>query len=157
MGRMRGWAERLSSKLGIAVVILLVVTGCWPNDEKKGWGEWEGTYFAGQELGRSAGGSYMFLEFKLNIQKKDGQWSCEYSEDGWQTMVRVNCSVETSSNIGELIFESYADDDLYSSERYKKGHMFATMIRKSDDVILVRFSGTEDRTNTFEFEKGSVD
>ena len=80
--------------------------------------DWQGLYTFGEVGGKNTG---MVIDYSLNIYQKDGVLVAEIDADGFQTQMRISCTVKTLGNKIQLFFNRYRESNLF--EIYKPGEL----------------------------------
>lgn len=91
---------------------------------------WAGTYEYGANLGRTSGGTVVFIEYTIEISSGNGELGAVISASGYQTDDEVRCDTKTEGKRINLYFNSYPDGgtaNQYGVALYKKGELLLTL------------------------------
>lgn len=89
--------------------------------------DWEGTYLYLHSTNFDP-----FFKCQLLIFKQENEYLGEFSVDGWQTMIRLSCSMKEDIN---SIFVFYKED--------KINNMFPSLYEKNDLLLKINFNDSD--------------
>jgi len=90
---------------------------------------WNGSYYFGEDGGRNAGGTRIFIEHELKIFDGDNEIAATLESNGYQTSSDLICSAKVEGTKLMLYFQSYGEDNMF--ERYTPGDLLLTLERKT--------------------------
>lgn len=94
--------------------------------------KWEGIYKSVINQGRTVGGSAVITELRLSLVDKNGELDCAYSEDGYQTLIRVLCTAEATDQSVKITFRKWAEVSSPTFETVS-GKPFLILSKKKKD------------------------
>lgn len=95
------------------------------SEETESNSNFAGKYNFEESLGETNGGTPIFYNHVVTISKDNGEYKAEYAVDGYQTAVRLECSViekKSKANVSilELNFEKFGELHLFKNpDAYK--------------------------------------
>lgn len=100
----------------LRLLILILSAGvhsaiCLAGDTKS---DWYGQYDYSAEGGHTAGGSPIWMDITLIVDKQGSKDICQISADGYQTYDRLLCTVMIGKGRLDLQFKSYEDGAILS-------------------------------------------
>lgn len=90
---------------------------------------WVGTYEFGEDGGRNAGGTAIFIMHQLEIKETANGLMATLQSNGYQTSKDLICTAKASGNKLSIYFESYGEDNVF--ETYEQGDLLLTLERKT--------------------------
>lgn len=84
--------------------------------------KWDGEYTFDTELGKTVGGSSILMVYTIFIGSGEKQ-TCKIAVDGFQTMQRLTCNMESSGESATLSFKGFENGSLlndYGIEVYNE-------------------------------------
>lgn len=102
--------------------------------------------------GKTVGGSPILLQAIFIITNKNGRLACLYTEDGFQTMVRIEGNVVVSNNTAKIYFKKWGKENIFPDKGYRTGDLINTMT-KTNGQYIVKYFKDEFKTNKYIFEK----
>ena len=88
---------------------------------------WVGDYSFGEDGGKTAGGSAIFVVHSLGIRKEAGTLVAEITSQGYQTSRHVTGTVKVTGNVARIYFKSYGEGNMY--QPYREGDLLLTLKR----------------------------
>lgn len=105
---------------------------------------WNGTYEYGENGGKTAGGSVIFIQHDITVDTDNGKLSAFISSQGYQTSKALNCTAQIVGNRLKIYFNSYGEGNMF--EPYQKGDLLLTLERRrvrGRDTILTYWNKFE--------------
>lgn len=115
--------------------------------------DWSGNYTGYKDEGTNAGGTPVFYSYFLSVKKGVSDYSAEYSEDGYQTMVRIEAKLVREKDSARLIFLKWGEENTLSYQGYKSGDVIMRIKKKKNGKYEVRYLKDEFKKDPIEFEK----
>jgi hypothetical protein len=91
---------------------------------------WQGVYRFGEVGGKNTG---MVIDYLITVYQKDGILVADLDGDGFQTLLRISCTVKATEHKLGLFFKSYRPDNLF--EIYKPDEHLLSLERKNGKVL----------------------
>jgi hypothetical protein len=88
---------------------------------------WLGDYSFGEDGGKTAGGSAIFVVHSLGIRKAGGTLVAEITSQGYQTSRHVIGTVKVMGSVARIYFKSYGEGNMY--QPYQEGDLLLTLKR----------------------------
>jgi hypothetical protein len=88
---------------------------------------WVGDYIFGEDGGKTAGGSAIFVVHSLAIHREAGALVAEITSQGYQTSRHVVGVVKVTGNVARIYFKSYGEGNMY--QPYQEGDLLLTLKR----------------------------
>jgi len=106
----------------LVVTFLLALTAAAQN-------VWKGSYYFGEDGGKTAGGTGIFIEHQLKIFDGDNEIAATIESNGFQTSANLVCTAKIEGAKIMLYFQSYGEDNMF--EKYQPGDLLLTLERKT--------------------------
>ena len=106
----------------LVVIFLFALTAAAQND-------WRGTYVFGEDGGKTAGGTGIYIEHELKIFDGDNEIAASIESNGFQTSANLVCTAKVVGAKIMFYFQSYGEDNMF--EKYKPGDLLLTLERKT--------------------------
>ena len=106
----------------LVVFFLLALNAAAQND-------WKGSYYFGEDGGKNAGGTKMFIEHTLEIFDGDNEIAATLQSNGYQTSADLVCTAKVQGAKLMLYFQSYGENNMF--EKYQPGDLLLTLEKKS--------------------------
>jgi hypothetical protein len=90
---------------------------------------WVGDYIFGENGGKTAGGTGIFITHSLGIHREAGALVAEIISQGYQTSRHLVGVVKVTGNTARIYFKSYGEDNLFRP--YREGDLLLTLKRVS--------------------------
>jgi uncharacterized protein DUF5991 len=113
-----------SSKIFISGIFLLLFALA-ANAQK----EWLGSYVFDEDGGRTAGGTAIFIEHRIDISEADDGLIAMVQSNGYQTSKDLICTTKTEGAKLLIYFDSYGENNVL--EPFEKGDLLLTLERKT--------------------------
>jgi hypothetical protein len=91
--------------------------------------DWKGSYYFGEDGGKNAGGTKMFIEHTLEIFDGDNEIAATLQSNGYQTSADLVCTAKIDGSKLMLYFQSYGENNMF--EKYQPGDLLLTLEKKS--------------------------
>ena len=91
--------------------------------------EWKGSYYFGEDGGKTAGGTGIFIEHQLKIFDGDNEIAASIESNGFQTSANLVCTAKVEGAKIMLYFQSYGEDNMF--EKYRPGDLLLTLEKKT--------------------------
>jgi hypothetical protein len=104
------------------VLLILALNAAAQND-------WKGSYYFGEDGGKNAGGTKMFIEHTLEIFDGDNEIAATLQSNGYQTSADLVCTAKVQGAKLMLYFQSYGENNMF--EKYQPGDLLLTLEKKS--------------------------
>ena len=91
--------------------------------------DWKGSYYFGEDGGKNAGGTKMFIEHTLEIFDGDNEIAATLQSNGYQTSADLVCTAKVQGAKLMLYFQSYGENNMF--EKYQPGDLLLTLEKKS--------------------------
>ena len=91
--------------------------------------DWKGSYYFGEDGGKTAGGTGIFIEHDLKIFDGDNELAASIESSGFQTSANLVCTAKVEGAKIMLYFQSYGEDNMF--EKYQPGDLLLTLERKT--------------------------
>lgn len=103
--------------------------------------EWKGSYSFGEDGGKNAGGTTIYIFHELEIFDGDGEIAATLQSNGYQTSSNLVGTAKIEGAKLMLYFQSYGEDNMF--EPYKPGDLLLTLERKtiSGKVTILTYWG----------------
>ena len=88
---------------------------------------WAGKYEYGENAGRNAGGTVIFIHHEITIEKNGDKLSAFITSQGYQTSKALKCTAKVVGNKLQIYFEDYGTDNIY--EPFEPGDLLLTLER----------------------------
>jgi hypothetical protein len=101
---------------------------------------WVGNYVFGEDGGKTAGGTAIFITHELTVMDGDDGLAATLQANGYQTSKDLICTAKGDATKLEIYFDSYGESNVFES--YKKGDLLLTLERKKikgKDVIVTNW------------------
>ena len=98
---------------------------------------WNGSYYFGEDGGKNAGGTKIFISHELEIFDGDNEIAATLQSNGYQTSADLVCTAKVEGTKLMIYFQSYGENNMF--ERYAPGDLLLTLERrtvKGKPVIL---------------------
>lgn len=116
--------------------------------------DWSGKYNGSKDDGINAGGTPIFYAYAIHIKRTGKKYTVEYSEDGYQTMTRIQAElIPDKGSSAKIIFLSWGEENSTSYQNYKKGDVIMNMKRKKNGVYEVKYLNDEFKKQPIQFIK----
>lgn len=105
---------------------------------------WLGDYTFGEDGGRTAGGTPIFVVHSLGIRREADTLVAEIVSNGYQTSRHLVGTVKVTGNTARIYFKSYGEDNMY--EPYGAGDLLLTLkrvVQKGKTRILTYWNAFE--------------
>lgn len=89
---------------------------------------WVGAYEFGEDGGKNAGGTVIFIMHQLEIKETENGLMASLQSNGYQTSKDLICTAKASGNKLSIYFESYGENNVF--ETYEPGDLLFTLERK---------------------------
>lgn len=109
---------------------------------------WEGVYAFGEDGGRTAGGSAIYVYHTIRIYRTGDAWLAEIESNGFQTARQLTCDVKLDERRARLYFKSYGETNVFKP--YTEGQLLLTLERARRNrrsVILTRWGAFQPAVN----------
>ena len=114
--------------------------------------DWSGKYNGSKDEGTNAGGTPIFYAYAIHIKKTGRKYSVEYSEDGYQTMTRIQGElIPEKEGSAKIIFLGWGEENSTSYQNYRKGDVIMRIKRKKNGVCEVRYQNDEFKKEPVQF------
>lgn len=90
---------------------------------------WVGNYTFGEDGGKNAGGTVIFISHELNVMETDDGLIATLQSNGYQTSKDLNCKAKVVGSKLELYFQSYGENNIFES--YEPGDLLLTFEKKT--------------------------
>ncbi len=103
---------------------------------------WNGKYHYGVVIGKTVGGSNMYLSHTLYINQSDRKNGCEFEIVGFQTDEQFICSLQEKDNTLKIVFKSFLDGETvnsYGNEVYKVNEIFFSLQLISKNKLITKW------------------
>src|SRR5690349_2139907 len=107
----------------IGVVILILALSAAAQTQ------WKGSYYFGEDGGKNAGGSKIFIEHTLEIFDGDNEIAATLQSNGYQTSADLSCTAKVEGSKLMLYFQSYGENNMF--EKYSPGDLLLTLESKT--------------------------
>ena len=103
--------------------------------------EWLGSYFFGENGGKTAGGTSILVTHEMDIVESDDGLIATIQSTGYQTSKDLICTTKTDGAKLLIYFDSYGENNVF--EPYEKGDLLLTLERKTvrDKTEILTFWG----------------
>ena len=105
-----------------------------------GQSPWAGVYEFGEDGGRNAGGSRIFISHQLEIMDGGDGLTATIQANGYQTSKDLLCTAKAEGTKLMIYFDSYGENNVFES--YEKGDLLLTLEWKKlrgKDVIVTNW------------------
>ncbi|HVE57186.1 MAG TPA: DUF5991 domain-containing protein [Pyrinomonadaceae bacterium] len=92
--------------------------------------EWLGTYVFEEDGGKTAGGTAIFIEHRIDINESDDGLLAAIESDGYQTARELVGTTRIEGGKLLIFFNSYGENNIL--EPYKKGDLLLTLERRTE-------------------------
>jgi hypothetical protein len=113
------------TKLASIVVVFLILA-----QRVAAQTDWKGSYYFGEDGGKTAGGTGIFIEHRLEIFDGDNELAATLQSNGYQTSADLICTAKVDAAKLMIYFQSYGEDNMF--EKYKPGDLLLTLERKTE-------------------------
>lgn len=110
----------------ISLVILFSMLLCFAVNAQ---GEWLGSYEFGEDGGKTAGGTAIFISHQIDILESDDGLIAMIRSNGYQTSKDLIANTKIEGSKISFYFESYGEDNVF--ENYEKGDLLFSLERKT--------------------------
>ena len=91
--------------------------------------DWVGAYEFGEDGGKNAGGTVMFVSHEMEIRQTDDGLMAYIQSNGYQTSKDLICTAKVEGNKLLIYFESYGENN--SFEAYEAGDLLLTLEKQT--------------------------
>ncbi|MBA3353068.1 MAG: hypothetical protein H0U23_11730 [Blastocatellia bacterium] len=102
--------------------------------------DWEGSYYFGENGGKTAGGTTIMISHELNVLDGGEGLAATIESNGYQTSAELVCSAKIEGSKLLIFFQSYGETNMF--EPYSEGDLLFTLERrtaKGKTVILTHW------------------
>ncbi len=92
--------------------------------------QWLGSYEFGEDGGKTAGGTMIFISHQIDILESDDGLIAMIRSNGYQTSKDLIATTKIEGSKISFYFESYGEDNVF--ENYEKGDLLLTLEQKSE-------------------------
>lgn len=92
--------------------------------------EWTGRYEFGEDGGKTADGTVIFVQHELEIVEGDDGLIAFLKSNGYQTSKDLICTTKITGGRLNIYFESYGEDNIFES--YEPRDLLLTLERKTE-------------------------
>ncbi|PYT00426.1 MAG: hypothetical protein DMF63_07615 [Acidobacteria bacterium] len=91
--------------------------------------DWKGSYYFGEDGGKTAGGTGIFISHDLKIFDGDNELVATLESNGFQTSADLICTAKTAGTKLMIYFQSYGENNMF--EKYQPGDLLLTLESKT--------------------------
>lgn len=84
--------------------------------------DWRGEYGFAETGGKNTG---MVIDYSITVREADGALAADIDADGFQTSMRLACTVKAAGNKIQLFFKNYREDNLL--DIFKPGELLLSL------------------------------
>lgn len=110
----------------ISLVLLFSMLLCFAVNAQS---EWLGSYEFGEDGGKTAGGTVIFISHQIDILESDDGLIAMIKSNGYQTSKDLVATTKIEGSKISFYFESYGEDNMF--ENYEKGDLLFSLERKT--------------------------
>ncbi len=102
--------------------------------------EWKGSYYFGENGGKTAGGTTILISHDLNVIDGGDGLAATLDSNGYQTSSELVCTAKIEGSKLLISFLSYGESNMFES--FKEGDLLLTLERKTEKgktVILTHW------------------
>lgn len=121
----------MKTKILVLATLVFLTFSCTPkekSEEKSGKGgdsteeiqkeqsnldKYLGAYAFSESI--EGGSMPMMYNHVMTIEKNGGKYTVNYDVDGYQTMTRLKCSIESNDNEHNVVFEEFGEEQIFKS------------------------------------------
>ncbi|MBD0325716.1 MAG: hypothetical protein ICV68_04760 [Pyrinomonadaceae bacterium] len=102
---------------------------------------WLGTFGFGEDGGKTAGGSAIYVFHKIEIYREGNGLMAAIESNGYQTARQLVCDVKLHGRRAEFYFKHYGETNLF--QNYKEGQLLLTLERttRNKRALLLTYWG----------------
>jgi hypothetical protein len=90
---------------------------------------WKGSYYFGEDGGRNAGGTKIFVSHELQIFDGDNEIAATLQSNGYQTSGDLVCTAKVEGTKLMIYFQSYGENNMF--EKYEPGDLLLTLEKRT--------------------------
>jgi hypothetical protein len=106
----------------LVVFLVLALNAAAQND-------WKGSYYFGEDGGKTAGGTKIFISHDLEIFDGDNEIAGTLQSNGYQTSADLVCTAKVEGTKLLVYFQSYGENNMF--EKYEPGDLLFTLEKKT--------------------------
>jgi hypothetical protein len=119
-------------KAARACAALLLVVCVWPSS-KVARGQaadaWVGEYSFGEDGGRTAGGSVIYVVHQLTVSREGGALRARLESNGYQTYAAFECEARVEAGRLKIFFTRHAEENVFMRGDYRPGDLLLSLAR----------------------------